>query len=165
MKLFPLTLLFITIFAIRANAQQPTLSKPGIEIAKKLHEGRITGMMTYPKTITETDFVNRVKANTKLFSYKIVNGQLTDKSPITITSMKVLNVTRNDSPNYMYTYEINAVFPFDQPVDVAITDWEFAFAKLIVFEKVSANEYATLSLADKVYAGFDFKGKFVPHPH
>lgn len=165
MKFLFITVVLIVISVCAANAQQPILKKPSVEVIKALQSCRITGSITYSKTITENDFINKVKANAKLFSYKIVNGQMTDKQPVTITSIKVVNATRNDSRNYLYTYEINAVLPFDQPIDVEITEWEFESTKLIVFEKASPNEYATFSFNDKVHAGFDFKGKFVPHPH
>lgn len=165
MKSLLITVVLIAINVFAVNAQQPVLKKPSVEVIKALQSCRITGTITYAKTITENDFINKVKANTKLFSYKVVNGQMTDKKPLTITSMKVLNATRSDSPNNMYTYEIDAVLPFDQPIDVEITEWEFAFTKLLVFAKASPNEYATFSVNDKVHAGFDFKGKFYPHPH
>jgi|GEM_PF-3241114 len=165
MKSFLFTLVLIGINAVAVNAQQPVLKKPNAGVIKALHSCRITGTMTYPKTITENNFINKVKANTKLFSYKIVGGQMTDKKSITITSMKVVNTTTSNSPNYTYTYEIEAVLPFDQPIDVEISSWEYSFTKLIVLEKVSPNEYATFSINDRVHAGFDFKGRFEAHPH
>lgn len=165
MKPLLIALFLICINVIDANGQQPVLKKQSREVVKALHSCRITGTITYSKTITENDFINKVKANAKLFSYKISNGQMTDKKSIAITSIKVVNVTRSDSGDNMYTYEIDAVLPFDQPIDVSITEWEFESTKLIVFEKTSPNEYATFSFNDKVHAGFDFKGKFVPHPH
>ncbi len=165
MKLLFITVVLIVISVCTANAQQPVLKKSSAEAVKAIQSCRITGSITHSKTITENDFINKIKANAKLFSYKIVNGQMTDKQSVTITSIKVVNATRNDSRNYMYTYQIDAVLPFDQPIDVEITEWEFESTKLIVFEKTSPNEYATFSFNDKVHAGFDFKGRFEPHPH
>jgi hypothetical protein len=156
----------ITLAITSASAQTPVLKKPDPKVLKAFHTGKITGTIRFPKSIgVISDFISTVKAKTVLNSYKLINGQLSEKNSISITSMTLADATRPDGADYMYTYEITAVFPFYRPIDIVIDYGEYKFTWILSLDKSDANEYAMMTDGDKTYAGFDFKGKSVAHPH
>lgn len=149
-----------------ACAQAPTLKKPSSKVLVALNSGKITGTIKFPKSIGAiNDFMSTVKTKTAVKSYKLLNGQLADMKPVTITTMSLADITRPDGADYVYTYEIQAVFPFNRPIDIVIDYGEYKFTWILDLSKADASEYATITDGDKIYTGFDFKGKAVAHPH
>jgi len=147
-----------------AHAQEPVLNK---EAVKVLHAGRITGHITWPKSVGITpNFIDNVKSSVKLYALTIENATIKERKLISITSIKVSNATRTDSPNYSYFFEINAIMPFNKPVDVEIpADWTLPSGKHFFLSKETPAEYAIFSSAKKIYTGFNFKGYGEWHPH
>jgi hypothetical protein len=153
--------LLITVALFSVNAQAPLNAKNATTLSKAMHAGKITGRISCPKAFGAIDdFTNKVKNGTKLYAYKMVNGIPTDSTAITITKMTITKVPVTNSPSYQYDFTIEAVFPFDAPVDVTIDTWaykqESGGSDYINFLKKSPSEYASLSLNDKSYEGFDF---------
>jgi hypothetical protein len=162
---FFLCVCFIVISIFTTNAQQTIDVKKAKELKNALNAAKITGKISYPKSIGSiNDFVNKVKTGTTVFSYKMENGQLTDRKTVSVSQITVTSVTSSNTLNYEFDFIIEAVFPFDRPIDVVINDWCYKDCgglggSHIVFTKVSASEYATLSSSDKIYEGFNFKGE------
>jgi len=165
--------------AIITNAQvkqsnKPTGLKDDPNIYKSsavLKESTIIGVFTIPKSVgslgSTVNFMNYVRSRAMLNSYKMVNGQLTDRKEIHIASITVDNTTRANLPNYTFTYQIKAMLPYNQPIDVALytVDWGLPSGKCLFLSKTDQNEYATFSATNKTYTGFDFSGSASLHPH
>jgi hypothetical protein len=170
-RFFLCSFIMVVLAITNASAQVILDAKKSRKVSTALRSGKISGRISYPKTIGSiNDFVNKVRAGFFIYSYKMENGQLTDRKTIAVSQAVVTDVTQANSANYEFDFTIDGVFPFDRPVDVVIGDWCYAGCgglggTHIIFKKTSASEYATFSMEDKVYAGFNFKGesKVIPY--
>jgi hypothetical protein len=162
--------------AITANAQVKKNDHPAREKQNgtftdtgKGHRisSSIGGQIIYPKSIGAiSNFEAQVKSALKLYSCKILNGQLQEKKPLTVSAVKVTNVTRTDGTNYIYTFEVKAVMPYNQPIEIEIpADWSLPSGKHFFISKTDPNEYATVAAGNLAYTGFDFTGRDAWHPH
>ncbi|SDD65948.1 hypothetical protein [Niabella drilacis] len=177
-KILSFSLCFICAATI-ANAQakqnnKPSERKENTNIYKSnipLNTSTIIGVFTIPKSVgslgSTTDFMSYVKSRAMLISYKMENGQLTDRKEIPIANITVDNTTRANLPNYTFTYQIKAIVPYNQPIDVAFytVDWSLSSGKCLFLSKTDQNEYATFSASNKTHTGFDFSGSASLHPH
>ncbi len=151
----------ITITTFTANAQQTQTidAKKGKALAKALHECKILGRISYPKSAgIINNFIDFVKSNTSIF--KVVNGTTQSQPAIPFSKMTITEVTKANSANYEFDFVIDGSFPFDMPLDVYIKFWCYhphGSCDYINFPKKSPSEIATLSLNDRVYEGFDFQ--------
>lgn len=174
MKALIISIAFL-LLAISANAQinksDPKLKKQDdfsiVNGTAQRIMSTIKGTITYPKSLGGiSSFEMKVKSALKLYSYKIINGQLQEKSPLKITEVKVLNATRADGTNYIYSFEVKAIMPYNQPLEIEIpADWPLPSGKHFFISKTNPNQYAYISESSRTYTGFFFIGTADWHPH
>lgn len=142
-----------------------------VKKANALRTAKITGRITYPKTINVgNNFKDKVQSKLTAYSFELNNGTVTNKKFITPSTVNVVNYTSASSANYEYVFEITLVVPFDKPIELGINDWCYSGCgglggTHIIFNKKNANEFATFTINDKLHEGFDFtaESKEIPY--